>query len=229
MKYYKIKIQRIYKGDLLAGRVNGEKIKDGQLYFERLSAGEIIKNAPIFDYFFLESYDSPQYWEWSIFDIHGFWLNTDIVGAWLISSDLKLLLENFNLPDPHHFYPSKLKYKNEKHNYFIYQFAGDMIIRNVLNKYVIWKTADFINEKTNSIVNVSSREELISVSEQIYDSFGCDPILKKIAINKDLDFLPLARYFNCDIASERLKKAIEEMGITGFEFSELDFEVVIEK
>jgi hypothetical protein len=44
-----------------------------------------------------------------------------------------------------------------------------------------------------------------------------------------LDFFPLGTYLDDDLVSERLKQAIVDMGITGFELSELDYEVVVEK
>ena len=48
----------------------------------------------------------------------------------------------------------------------------------------------------------------------------------KIVLN--FDFIPLNPISSDIIISEHLKQAIEENSITGFEFSELDYEVVVE-
>ena len=50
-----------------------------------------------------------------------------------------------------------------------------------------------------------------------------------IVLNNDLDFFPMQSFFKDNLISERLKQAIEENGITGFEFSELDYEVIVER
>lgn len=227
MKYYKIKINGFYGDGFIASEANGERVKDGSLYFDRLSSGEIVENAPIFDYFFLESYDKKKHWEWAIFDVHRFWLNTNLVGSWLVSSDLKLMLGTFNLPNPHHFYPSKLKYKESKLDYYIYQFAGDTMADSVLSKYIVWPETTYLNQKTETVFKVTSFEDLMLRFRAIYKESKILPVPSKITLNDSLDFLPLARYFNSDIVSEKLKIAIEEMKITGFNFEELNYEVEV--
>ena len=47
-------------------------------------------------------------------------------------------------------------------------------------------------------------------------------------LNKKLDFFPMQSFFQDNLVSENLKQAIEENGITGFEFFEIDYEVVAE-
>ena len=55
-----------------------------------------------------------------------------------------------------------------------------------------------------------------------------DFIKKKIVLNKKLDFFPMQSFFQDNLVSENLKQAIEENGITGFEFFDIDYEVVAE-
>ncbi|MFK8296570.1 hypothetical protein ACI760_10335 [Capnocytophaga canimorsus] len=46
-------------------------------------------------------------------------------------------------------------------------------------------------------------------------------------LKKDFDFFPMQSFFTDNLCSETLKQAIEENNIKGFEFSELDYEVVV--
>jgi len=49
-----------------------------------------------------------------------------------------------------------------------------------------------------------------------------------LVLNEAFDFFPMGTFLKDDLVSERLKQAIETVGITGFEFSELDYEVVVD-
>lgn len=42
---------------MVATNANGSKIPNGSDYFWRMDNGEIILDAPVFDYFYLESFD----------------------------------------------------------------------------------------------------------------------------------------------------------------------------
>ena len=110
MKYYKIQIKSFY-GDRIASNANF--IDNSKEYiFKKISLGEIIPDTPIFDYFFLESFDEKQYWEWALFDVYKFIGETsNMLGALLISKKLKKVLENFKITEPHSYYLSKLLYK----------------------------------------------------------------------------------------------------------------------
>ena len=127
MKYYKIDIKTFYdqpmqyvaKGDtfkttkktLQIGRANGELVPNARHYFDRMGKGEIIKDAPVFDYFFLESFDKKIYWEWRLQDVHGFIGVGSIIIGWYISTRFKELLEQFKIAKDYYFYPTKLLYK----------------------------------------------------------------------------------------------------------------------
>ena len=57
MKYYKTKIKRIFdKENKVLGHANGEFVPNGRFYFDRIGNGEIIEDAPVFDYFHLQSF-----------------------------------------------------------------------------------------------------------------------------------------------------------------------------
>jgi hypothetical protein len=78
---------------------------------------------------------------------------------------------------------------------------------------------------------VNNERELLSQQEKILEESGFDVInvpIKKLVFNENIDFISMQNFLGDKIISESLKQAIEENCITGFEFSELDYEVVIE-
>ena len=219
MKYYKIKLSFYNYNDKnkrITSSAKGNKIPNANYYFYEMREGKILTDAPLFDYFFLESFEKKKYWEKYLLDVHDFFGEGSQIMGWFVSEDLKLLLETFNLSQPHHFYPSKLSYKGEKIDYYIFQFAGHIMIDEIRTKCINWKNSVFFNpiDELRSIMKRSKYDKEIK--------------LQKLALKEDLDFFPMATYLNDDIVSENLKRAIEEMKITGFEFSELDYEVVVD-
>ena len=61
------------------------------------------------------------------------------------------------------------------------------------------------------------------------DIYKKDIVPKQIVLNQAVDFIPMFGIINSGvIISERLKNAIEDTGLEGFEFKELDYEVVVE-
>gem|GEM_PF-6647905 len=69
----------------------------------------------------------------------------------------------------------------------------------------------------------------MSEYKRVYRENGIENKLKnkKLVLKNDLDFFPIGTIIKDNLISTRLKNAIEENGITGFEFSELDYEVII--
>ena len=58
MKYYKIDYKGIFEEEnKVLGQANGEFVPNGAFYFDRIGNGEIIEDAPVFDYFHLQSFD----------------------------------------------------------------------------------------------------------------------------------------------------------------------------
>ena len=226
MKYYKIQIKSFY-GDRIASNANF--IDNSKEYiFKKISLGEIIPDTPIFDYFFLESFDEKQYWEWALFDVYKFIGETsNMLGALLISKKLKKVLENFKITEPHFYYLSKLLYKGEKKDYYVFQFTGKNIYKE-LTKYINFSKSEFLNPATRRIVFFDEINDYIEKSEKLYFEKNTDFIKKKIVLNKKLDFFPMQSFFQDNLVSENLKQSIEENGITGFEFFDIDYEVVAE-
>ena len=61
MKYYQVNRQIMFENE---GRIltnaNGEFVPNGKSYFDRIGNGEIIKDAPVFDYFHLQGRGSQE-------------------------------------------------------------------------------------------------------------------------------------------------------------------------
>ena len=95
MKYYKIDIKSHFPElGRIASSAEGKNIANADEYFWAMNRGEILYNTPIFDYFILKSFDKEKYWEWALFDIHGFIGEGSQIFGWYISDKLKSLEEN---------------------------------------------------------------------------------------------------------------------------------------
>jgi hypothetical protein len=231
MKYYKIKIRLFYPNERISSTAVGDKIPNIEFCLERMKSGEIIEEVPLLDYFYLESYDKKKYWEWRLFDVHDLRGKGIHVPCWFVSGDLKLLLENFNLTKPHHFYPSKLLYKGSKRDYYIFQFDGNSISDEVGIKYIEWSKSLFQNPIDKKYLSINSLQEFIDKYRSIarLSKYDKSIVSNKVVLNQAFDLFPLhVDPSSAYIVSSRLKEAIETMGITGFEFSELDYEVVVD-
>ncbi len=223
MKYYKIQIKSFY-GDRIASNANF--IDNSKEYiFKKISLGEIIPDTPIFDYFFLESFDEKQYWEWALFDVHNFIGVGSIMCGWYISDKLKSVLENFRIAPKYHFYETRLLYKKEKFKYWIFQFIASYRRLNKM-QFVNFSQSIFHANNENYVFN--SYENWSDKNDEIYDECKEKLILKKVVLTESFDFFPLIPISSDIIVSENLKQAIEENGITGFEFFDIDYEVVAE-
>jgi hypothetical protein len=231
MKYFKIKIKSFYENHRIASDANGDRIPEAEFYFKQMRDGKILYSAPIFDYFFLESFDKKEYWEWKLCDVHSFTKEASWIKGWLISKKLKVLLDIFILPKFSYFYPSKLLYKENKLDYYIFQFAGKLIFEQILLLFDFSNTIFWNPVKLENVI-VSNKDNFIGEYKRIYrENGGLDKIIqnKKLSLKEPLDFFPIGTFMKDDIVSERLKNTIEENGIEGFEFSELDYEVIVEK
>ena len=223
MKYYKIQIKSFY-GDRIASNANF--IDNSKEYiFKKISLGEIIPDTPIFDYFFLESFDEKQYWEWALFDVHNFIGVGSIMCGWYISDKLKSVLENFRIAPKYHFYETRLLYKKEKFKYWIFQFIASYRRLNKM-QFVNFSQSIFHANNENYVFN--SYENWSDKNDEIYDECKEKLILKKVVLTESFDFFPLIPISSDIIVSENLKQAIEENGITGFEFFDIDYKVVAE-
>ena len=220
MKYYKTKIKRIFdKENKILGQANGEFVPNGAFYFDRMRKREIIEDAPIFDYFHLQSFDKKNFWEWRLQDVHGFMGVGSIITGWYISDKLKSLLENFKIAPKYHFYETRLLYKGEKFKYWIFQFPIDYFL-NINYEKSFYSIPD-----ENILLNFKNREEFLAAYKEEFRKTKKKLITKKICYLQSYDLVANDTDILC---SEHLKQAIEENGIIGFEFFDIDYEVVAE-
>lgn len=231
MKYFKIKIKTIYQdNDRISSSASGENINNADDYFIKMDNGDIVYDAPIFDFFSLKSYDKKEYWEWLLVDVFDFTGKGSRIPGWLISKKLRGLLEKFKIAEPHFYYSSKLLYKKEKLDYYIFQFSGKNF-RVPLTNYIDFNKSIFYDPNNNIEMTIQNATDLLFQQGKILEESGFDIInvpIKKLVLNDNIDFISMQNFLGDKIVSENLKKSIEENGITGFEFSELDYEVVID-
>ena len=220
MKYYKTEIKRIFdKENKVLGHANGEFVPNGAFYFDRIGNGEIIEDAPVFDYFHLQSFDKKKFWEWRLQDVHG-GMGVYPSGAfWYISDKLKSLLEKFRIAPKYHFYETRLLYKGEKFKYWIFQFPIDYF-QNVKYEKSFYEIPD-----ENILLNFKNKEEFLAANKEEFRKTKKELITKKICYSENYDLVANDTDILC---SECLKQSIEENGIIGFEFFEIDYEVIAE-
>ena len=220
MKYYKIDIKSHFPElGRIASSAEGKNVPEKE-YFYRIGKREIIENTPIFDYFVLKSFDKEKYWEWALFDVHDFIGVGSIMCGWYISDKLKSLLENFRIAPKYHFYETQLLYKEEKFKYWIFQFPIDYFL-NVNYKKSFYSIPD-----ENILLNFKNREEFLAAYKEEFRKTKRKLITKKICYLENYDLV--VNNSTEILCSECLKQAIEENGIIGFEFFEIDYEVVAE-
>jgi hypothetical protein len=221
MKYFKIDrivIDKDYKKGI--SNANGIHVPNGKSYFDRMGAGEIITDAPVFDYFFLESYGDKKDWEWRLQDIHSFIGTGSIITGWYISNDFKLMLENFSIAPKTHFYETRLLYKGEKLQYWIFQKAFEQSL------YIDFSKSTFTLADDNALYSFKNEADYIQAYRKEYRETDRELKTVKQVLQTNYD---LFKSTDEDIiCSERLKQAIEELGLEGLLFSEIDYEVIVE-
>lgn len=226
MKYYKITDKSIDLEQKLKGLVadipsaNGEFVPSGKEYFDRMGKGEIIENAPIFDYFHLQSFGPKEEWEWKLQDIHGFIGEYPTGGSLYISDDFKILLENFRIAPKYHFYETRLLYKGKKLKYWIFQFPIEAL------KNFDYEKSDFVFKDEEKIYHFVSDEDYFTFRSEEYRKTKRKLFCSKLCLKDNFDIVYTIN--NGNIVSEKLKTAIETMGLEGFLFSKLDYEVIVE-
>jgi hypothetical protein len=227
MHFYKIKKASI-ENNILIGSVNGKNIPNGNNYFCKINNGEILSNAPIFDYFFLQSFEDKELWEIYLKDIHG-GIGIFPLGNWLVSDKLKKLLEKYLLAKDYFFYESRLLYKGMKLTFWLFQFTA---IYRKLNKtkYIDFEKSCFVSKKrSDKLVKLISYSDYLNYEYELKNKENDKILSKKISLKEHVDLITLVPIRPDIVISERLKTAMEENNIEGFEFSELDYEVVVEK
>jgi hypothetical protein len=220
MKYYKINIERRFpEQDRVLGHANGEFVPNGKHYFDKIGNGEIIKDAPVFDYFHLQSFGPKEEWEWRLQDVHGFIGAGSIITGWYISDKCKKVFEKFSIIKDCHFYAPKLLYKEEKFDYWIFQFSV-----NYFQNINYQQSEFYIEGESERITHIKNGEEYVTFDLELYKTSKKSIVWKNIVYTEAFDFIEnLESEF---FVSEQLKEAIKEAGLQGFLFSEKEYEII---
>lgn len=227
VKHYKIAPKFNNDNGRISSSASVDNLPEIENELGKIRYGKIVESFPIIDSFYLESFDDEKYWEYQLNDIHSFIGKAKVITGWYISEKLKKLFSGFKISEPHYFYSSKLLYHDEIYEYFIFQFYGKNIYKE-LTSYIDFSKSEFINPTTGELYCFNDIDHYAEKSEELYFEKDVDFIKKRIVLKDDLDFFPMQSFFKDNIVSERLKQSIEENEIRGFEFSELDYEVVVE-
>ena len=93
-------------------------------------------------------------------------------------------------------------------------------------QFVNFSQSIFHANNENYVFN--SYEDWSDKNDEIYDECKEKLIFKKVVLTESFDFDIVDTWHGDILCSERLKQSIEENGITGFEFFDIDYEVVVE-
>lgn len=225
--YYFLNIIWYYKNSPPVGKANGTKILNGKEYLFKIDKGEIIENVPLFDYFFLDSYAPSNVWDWKLHDVYSFSQDFPLQKCLLVSNAFKSLLNRYNLPASTSFYPCKLKFKDQKLDYYVFKFnTGTMA--NLNYNDCLFEIENFISGvKENVLVKCHSYEDYFEQNKILNNkgTFHLKP--KKLAFNSKYDFVALTDFNSSFIISEQLKQAIEKVEIEGLEIKPTNYEVIM--
>lgn len=230
--FYTIKVRSIVDfGEEVIPHADVTTVTNGEEYFRRMYARELIDDAPVFDHFSMQTtdYGKPENWEWLLQDVMTFTGGDFPVTGWLVSDYFKQVLEQFIITPPYRFYAAKLKYRNSKLDYSIFNIHGPD-----LEKLFVFEKLKFGLAMGREELPVAAYEVTVHNKQQVSDlRFH---ILKNerkhltvtfVQVTQYFDFLPLWGLSHRIIISERLKIAIEQAKIEGVVIEPAPFEVIM--
>jgi hypothetical protein len=228
MKYYTTTIRsRFPKEKKVLGHANGEFVKDREIYFPRITHGEVISDAPVFDYFHLESYGPAEEWEWRLQDVHRLIGEAPAVSAWYISDRLKKVISRHHIAEAYHFYATKLLYKGEKLDYWMFHYG--ILGKSFEKDAMVDFSKSIFLDGNNQSVAVGNYAEFQREGQRVRIETSSELATQKLILKRPVDFIPMFGINNSDeVMSEKLKQAIEAENIEGLEFKELPYEIVID-
>lgn len=144
MKFYSLKL-KLWDDKIIDAKsnnprvypcANGSRIINSGDYLGqagRIHLSNYVDDAPVFDYFYLYNLSYQSEFDWILLDAYSFaGQNIPSIRGFLVSEKFRQVLNNFKVAKPFRFYKSKLMYKGEKLDYYIFQLAQDE-----------WKELDF--------------------------------------------------------------------------------------
>ena len=124
------------------------------------------------------------------------------------------------------YYGAKIDFNGVIHEYFLLHYKS--YIKNInFSKSIFWKI-NTITKEPHQKIDLNSYNQFKSIDLNLLKTSddGLFPTL--LSINTKFDLISLLGCTGDIIVSERLKNAIEEAKLTGFQFKDLDYEVVVE-
>jgi len=219
MEYFIVNMQRRFLiEDKVLGHANGEFVPNGKHYFDRMGKGEVILDAPLFDYFHLQSFGKKEDWEWRLQDVHGFIAVGSIITGWYVSDKFKKLMECFFIAGGYHFYPTKLLYKGEKLDYWIFLYAIGAIQNIDFNKSV------FKIKNEEEIVPILSWDNYLLTIKTLRSERQKRIELRSITFVETFDLVFNIIDSNI-LVSKKIKTELENARLVGLEFKILDYSV----
>ncbi len=154
-------------------------------------------------------------------------LNSSYIITLIISNDLKKIFDNNIIYEMSYFRTSFTTLNNEKLDYYFVKpkFEALDCIDFHESEFYVWENIGPLNKSRKNPLKFKNKNELIE-----YEKKGGEPYeIIKLVINKDWNFdffaLKMVEDFAlCFIISERLKTIIEESGMTGIGFMELNLQ-----
>lgn len=224
MKYYSVNLQiEDEKSKRNMPKANGKNIKNASQYFARMDNGEFLNDIPVLDYFVFESYESPEFWEIRICDAHGYTGVYTTAANWYVSEKLQRLLVQFSIQTPYQFYKSKLLFKGNKFDYFVFQIRRDS------SQYIDYINSTFWVRDYNTKQNIRDYEFKIKSSTEFYGASR--RLLKEEKAElypQSLRYFELFNFIYCSITRQYIidnviKDTLIEANITGLDYKPLDF------
>lgn len=227
MKYFILK-SRIHNDPLIPG-MNGRFVKNKDAFFRtgEMGPNKFYDRDYEFDYLVPQAYGDPEPEAEIIADYHSWHgMGTPRGGITrVVSAKLKELLEEFTL-SASKFYKARVLFKEEFYPYYVWHILMDEYEQYIDFNLTKFNNLDSWGKLTKSALEMkqfASMEEMEAHSEK---HWGWEWNFERLVLKpgfKELDFcmFPLLNF----VASERLKKAIEDAGIFGIEFLELPLNI----
>jgi hypothetical protein len=141
----------------------------------------------------------------------------------IISPNARSLMSQFHLCS-HRFYPLGLYKRGIKHDYFLFLYLSDYSDFVDYNQTTFMEYYTKIQMEPRPIRIISkndfiSKRELLNNKDGFSHTIRADKIVMAESFNKDLDFFSISWVDGKTYVSERLKNAIEDSGLTGWEFT----------
>lgn len=159
---------------------------------------------------------------------------TDVLGTYnpyfglIVSHKFKNIVSSFNLPN-HRFYKANIIYQKDLLNYYWLNFHDD------LRKYIDFSMTEIeiYNKFSFKILDTFILNSEATLDE-VNLNLGIDESirLKKISLKKGFPKYDIMTNnilgYGSNLISIKLMNSIKDSGITGFKFSELDYEIIVE-